>query len=70
MIFVYWALRIFFHIVYFFKAQKRIYVKEGGVIKHMVCSEIEMRGHKALVENYLKTKIPAKLFEELINKWK
>ena len=69
MIFVYWAL-IIFHIVYFFKAQKRIYVKEGGVIKHMVCSEIERRGHKALVENYLKTKTSAKLFEELIKKWK
>ena len=68
MIFVYWALRIFY-IVYFFKAQKRIYVKEG-VIEHMVCREIERRGHKALVENYLKTKVSAKLFEDLIKKWK
>ena len=66
MIFVYWAL-IIFYLGYFFKAQKRIYVKEG-VIKHMVCREIERRGHKAMVENYLKTKISAKLFEDLIKK--
>ena len=57
------GIKNFFHIVILFKAQKRSYVKDGGVIKHMVCREIERRGHKALVENYLKTKIPAKVLK-------